>query len=79
MKKLILTIILILFVSIGNTKSIYHICEKTSKSLINLEEAITQTKLNSDEDLKQFTASFKRQLEVAKLYHYLDCREELGG
>ena len=78
MGKIILIMIPIFFVSIGNTKSISHICKKTSNSLINLEKAITQLKLNTEQGLKEYDSYFNRQIKVAKLYHYLDCREELG-
>ena len=78
MDKIILIIISILFISNGSTKSISHICKKTSNSLINLEKAITQLKLNTEQGLKEYDSYFNRQIKVAKLYHYLDCREALG-
>ena len=78
MDKIILIIISILFISNGSTKSISHICKKTSNSLINIEKAITKIKLNTDQTLKEYNSYFNRQIKVAKLYHYLDCREELG-
>ena len=49
MDKIILIIISILFISNGSTKSISHICKKTSNSLINIEKAITKIKLNTDQ------------------------------
>ena len=78
MSKIILIMIPIFFVSIGSTKSISHICKKTSNSLINIEKAITKIKLNTDQALKEYNSYFNRQIKVAKLYHYLDCRKQLG-
>ena len=64
------------------------ICEKTILGLSNLEDM----KLNIIKEMQEYkwdapeTKKFLKQLdeinasrlESAKLYHYLDCREELG-
>ena len=80
MKKLILTIISILFVSSGNTIStIADTCKSASDGVLNMHDAIIKFNLDDPEELRKYKAYREEQLKQAKLYHYLDCREELGG